>query len=134
MAAMVQALTMGAGELYRKVSRKYNESGEPHLWQEGKNDVGKQYIQEQLDLIKAGELEVTWDYDQSKFMKTVGKGPFFDAFGEFHDGLHSSPYNFPSDQFSLIATMPPSYAVTLLAAMRPYSHYYHLKLTNDEGS
>lgn len=55
-------------------------------------------------------------------MQAVDKGPYMDAFAEFHDGLHSFPYSFPADQFSLIATMPPSYAVTLLAAAQPYSN------------
>ena len=53
-----------------------------------------------------------------------------DAFGEFHDGLHD--YSFiPDDQFSLVATMPASYALTAVAAMRPYSHYYYLDLLNE---
>jgi len=129
-AAMAQALTMGASEIYKKVSSKYNKSGKPHLWKEGKNDVGKQYSQRELDLIEMGELEVTWDYDQSKFMKTVGKGPLMDAFGEFHDGLHNYQY-VPGDQFSLIATMPASYALTAVAAMQPYSYLYYLDLMRE---
>lgn len=126
-AAMVQALTMGASETYKKVSAKYNNTGEPHLWQEGQNDVGKQYSAKQLELIKKGDLKVTWDYDQSGFMKAAGKGPYMDAFGEFHDGLHNFTY-VPGDQFSLIATMPASYALTAVAAMQPYSHLYYLDL------
>lgn len=54
-------------------------------------------------------------------MKAVGKWPFMDAFAEFHDGLHSYRYS-PTDQLSLILTMPPSYAVTVLAAAQPYAH------------
>jgi len=126
-AAMVQALTISASEVYKKVSAKYNNTGEPHLWQEGQNDVGKQYDTEQLELIKKGDLKITWDYDQSGFMKTAGKGPYMDAFGEFHDGLHNFTY-VPGDQFSLIATMPASYTLTTVAAMQPYSHLYYLDL------
>ena len=130
MAAMVQAVTIGASELYKEVSAKYNKSGKPHLWKEGKGNVGKQYSQEELALIGLGELEVTWDYDQSKFMETAAKGPFMDAFAEFHDGLHDFSY-IPDDQFSLIATMPFSYAVTTIASVKPYSYYYYLDLIKE---
>jgi hypothetical protein len=62
-------------------------------------------------------------------LQGVGKGPYMDAFAEFHDGLHD--YSFiPDDQVSLILTMPPSYAVTIVAAAQPYSSYYHLTLNN----
>ena len=50
-----------------------------------------------------------------------------DAFAEFHDGLHDLAF-MPVDQVSLVLTMPPSYAITLLAAAQPYSSYYHLQL------
>ncbi len=55
-----------------------------------------------------------------------------DAFAEFHDGLHDLAF-MPVDQVSLILTMPPSYAITLLAAAQPYSSYYHLQL-RDKGA
>jgi hypothetical protein len=48
-------------------------------------------------------------------MQSVAKGPYMDAFAEFHDGLHDLSF-MPKDQISLIVTMPPSYHVTLLAA------------------
>ena len=125
-AALVQALTIGASEAYRKVSSpKYNKSGKPHLWQEGKSDVGKQLDQETLLRIKKGELKPPLSSDQSAFMQKVGKGPYMDAFAEFHDGLHDFIL-VPDDQFSLIATMPPSYLVTVTAAMSPYSYVYYL--------
>ncbi len=55
-----------------------------------------------------------------------------DAFAEFHDGLHDLAF-MPTDQVSLVLTMPPSYAVTLLAAAQPYSSYYHLRLRDKRG-
>ncbi|PCK31052.1 hypothetical protein CEX98_14330 [Pseudoalteromonas piscicida] len=136
-AAMVQALTMSASELYKRVSTKvskatgkpYNETGEPHLWKEGQSDVGKQLTQAQKDAI-AGGANIPLSSDQSGFMQAAGKGPYMDAFAEFHDGLHD--YSFiPDDQFSLVATMPPSYAITLAAAARPYSHYYYFDLLDE---
>lgn len=138
-AAMVQALTMGASELYKRVSTKtskvtgqpYNESGEPHMWQEGRPDVGKQLDEDTMRQLANGTLKkAPLSSDQSGFMQTAAKGPYMDAFAEFHDGLHD--YSFiPDDQFSLIATMPPSYAITIAAAARPYSHYYYLDLLNE---
>ena len=64
--------------------------------------------------------------DQSNFMQTVGKGPYMDAFGEFHDGLHDLPY-VPGDQLSLITTMPASYALTVVAAMNTYVNTYNIE-------
>ncbi|WP_444924850.1 FG-GAP-like repeat-containing protein [Microbulbifer sp. DLAB2-AF] len=114
---------------YRKLSmmpnadgQPYNQNGEPHLWQEGKPDVGKQLTQGELDTIAAGG-SIPLSSDQSAFMRGVAKGPYMDAFAEFHDGLHGLPY-VPVDQVSLVLTMPPSYVVTLLAAMQPYTHSY----------
>ncbi|MCF1459083.1 MAG: hypothetical protein LPH21_16540 [Shewanella sp.] len=125
LAAITQALTMGASELYRKVSVDYNESGEPHLWRKGQSDVGKQLAEEDLANVLSGKMKAPLSSDQSGFMKAVGEGPYMDAFAEFHDGLHG--YSFvPADQFSLIATMPPSYAITVGAAMHPYAHHYYL--------
>lgn len=59
--------------------------------------------------------------DQSTSMKTVAKGPYMDSFAEFHDGLHELTY-VPVDSVSLIVTMPPSYALTVTAAMQPYTN------------
>ena len=132
MAAMVQALTMGAGEMYKKISRKYNKTGEPHVWQEGQNDVGKQLSDTDLAKVKSGAMEAPISSDQSGFMKTVGRGPLMDAFGEFHDGLHDLSY-VPNDQLSLVATMPPSYVLTAVAAMQPYSYLYSLDLIREGG-
>lgn len=125
MAAMVQALTMGASEIYKKVSSKYNKTGEPHLLQEGISDVGKQLNPKELAKVRNGTMKAPLASDQSSFMKSAGKGPYMDAFAEFHDGLHDLSF-MPKDQFSLIATMLPSYAVTVAAAMQPYSYYYYL--------
>lgn len=130
-AAMVQALTMGASELYRKVSAKYNKSGEPHLWQKGKSDVGKQLQQTELDKIARG-AKPPLSSDQSSFMQGVAKGPYMDAFAEFHDGLHDFTF-IPDDQISLVLTMPPSYVVTIMAASQPYSDYYYLRLIEQKG-
>ncbi len=139
MAALTQAVTMGAKELYRTVSTKiskqtgqpYNEDGNPHLKQRGQSDVGSQLPENLYEKWKGGALtpsEIGMNYDKSQFMQSVGKGPYMDAFAEFHDGLHDFSF-IPDDQASLILTMPPSYAVTLLAAAQPYSSYYHLRLT-----
>ncbi|MEJ6477007.1 hypothetical protein [Pseudoalteromonas piscicida] len=135
-AAMVH---MSASELYKRVSTKvskatgkpYNESGEPHLWQEGRPDVGKQLDEDTMRQLANGTLKkAPLSSDQSGFMQTAAKGPYMDAFAEFHDGLHG--YSFiPDDQFLLVATMPPSYAITIAAAARPYSHYYYLDLLNE---
>ena len=139
MAAMVQALTMGASELYRKVSTKvskatgkpYNESGEPHIWQDGQSDVGKQLTQLQKDAIASGG-DIPLSSDQSWLMKGAAKGAYMDAFAEFHDPLHDYWF-IPDDSFSLVATMPPSYAVTILAAAQPYSHMYSYDLIKEEN-
>ncbi|MCV2884763.1 hypothetical protein OE749_08645 [Aestuariibacter sp. AA17] len=77
--------------------------------------------------------EVPWNYDKSNFMQSAGKGPFMDAFAEFHDGLHDFAF-IPDDQVSLILTMLPSYAVTVLAAAQPYSHYYYVDYLDGRGS
>ena len=139
LAAMVQAITIGASKLYEKVSTKiskstgepYNETSEPHVWQKGRPDVGKQLSGEELALVKTGKMAAPLSSDQSAFMLKVAKAPYMDAFAEFHDGLHD--YSFiPDDQFSLILTMPPSYAITIAAAARPYSHYYYLDLLDKE--
>ncbi|GGE96299.1 hypothetical protein GCM10008027_21670 [Pseudoalteromonas gelatinilytica] len=109
---------------YAEISRAYNPSGKPHIWVNDKSDVGKQYTQDDLDLIAAGQLDVSWQYDQSNFMKTVGRLPYFDSFAEFHDGLHSAPFNWPTNDFALYITMPPSYLITILAAAQPLTHLY----------
>lgn len=139
MAALTQAVTMGAKELYRTISSRiskqtgqpYNGDGSPHIGQRGQSDVGSQLEKDLYEQWKAGALnpeDIGMNYDKSQFMQTVGKGPYMDAFAEFHDGLHDFSF-IPDDQVSLILTMPPSYAVTLLAAAQPYSSYYHLRLT-----
>jgi hypothetical protein len=139
-AAMVQALTMGASELYKKVSTKtskqtelpYNENGKPHLKQRGQSDVGSQlddisYEQWKKGILKSKDIGMA--YDKSPFMQRAGKWPYMDAFAEFHDGFHD--YFFvPDDQVSLILTMAPSYAVTVLAAAQPFSDYYYIHLIN----
>jgi hypothetical protein len=139
-AAMVQALTMGASELYKRVSTKtskqtgqpYNSDGKPHLKQRGQSDVGKQLTKDELDRIARGEIKVPLASDKSRFMQGAAKGPYMDAFAEFHDGLHD--YSFiPDDQISLILTMPPSYAVTIMAAARPLNDYYYLDMLDRNG-
>jgi RHS repeat-associated protein len=118
----VAFITASAMYLYNNISSpKYNKTGKPHLWQKGKSDVGKQLTLKQLKRIANGEMEVPLSSDQSSFMKTVAKGPYMDAFAEFHDGLHDLSF-MPKDQLSLIVTMPPSYALTVLAAVQPYSN------------
>ncbi|MCM2678171.1 RHS repeat domain-containing protein [Echinimonas agarilytica] len=132
-AAMAQALTIGASEIYKNLSSKYNRTGKPHLWQEGRPDVGKQQ-----------KLKLANHYwgasDQAGVMQDLAKGPFMDAFAEFHDGLHDwikedfRPFGFTAeDQVSLFATMLPSYAVTLAAAAKPYSFMYSHELIDDRG-
>ena len=141
--AQQQAVAMRANELYRKVSSKlskqtsqpYNEDGAPHLGQRGQSDVGEQLSPVDFEDWKNGTLkssEIGMGYDKSNFMQSVGKGPYMDAFAEFHDGLHDLAF-MPTDQVSLVLTMPPSYAVTLLAAAQPYSSYYHLRLRDKRG-
>ena len=139
-AAMIQALSMGASELYKRVSTKtskqtgqpYNSDGKPHLKQRGQSDVGKQLDKETLEKIARGERKPPLGSDQSGFMQGAAKGPYMDAFAEFHDGLHDFSF-IPDDQVSLILTMPPSYAVTVLAAAQPYSDYYYLNLIRESG-
>jgi hypothetical protein len=119
----VAFVTSSAQSLYKHVSSKYNPSGKPHLWQKGQSDVGSQLDEKVLARVTNGEITAPLSSDQSVFMKTVGRGPLMDAFAEFHDGLHD--YGFiPDDQVSLIVTMPPSYALTAVAATEPYTHLY----------
>ncbi len=143
MAALTQTVTMGASAIYRKLSSRiskqtgqaYNEDGTPHFGQRGQSDVGKQLDKDLYEKWKNGTLkssEIGMAYDKSNFMQTVGRGPYMDAFAELHDGLHDLAF-MPTDQVSLVLTMPPSYAVTLLAAAQPYSSYYHLRLRDKRG-
>ena len=119
-------------KLGKATGQPYNETGKPHLWQKGQPDVGKQLSGEELALVQAGKMKAPLGSDQSAFMQTVAKGPYMDAFAEFHDGLHD--YSFvPDDQFSLVLTMPPSYVLTLAAAARPYSHFYYLDLLDERS-
>lgn len=124
MAAMAQAVTMGAEAVYKKVSSKYNRTGDVHYEQEGISDVGKQ-VKEKLPDHYWGQS------DQAGVMKDIAKQPYADAFAEFHDGLHDVFTDVlgkgdivTNNAVGLIATMPHSYGVTLLAAARPYSHIY----------
>ena len=100
--------------------------------QRGQSDVGKQLDKETLEKIARGERKPPLGSDQSGFMQGAAKGPYMDAFAEFHDGLHDFSF-IPDDQVSLILTMPPSYAVTVLAAAQPYSDYYYLNLIRESG-
>jgi len=112
--------------LYVKVStiNNYSESGKPHMWQEGKSDVGKQLEVDELSEVQNANMEAPLSSDQSSFMKGVGKYvPYGDAFAEFHDGLHSIP-GMLNDQLSLIVTMPPSYLLTVATAVAPYANTY----------
>lgn len=117
--------------LYAKISiiKNYNEDGKPHLLVRGKLDVGKQlpsdYWDDPSHFDKNGDKIIPFSSDQSTFMNTVAKGSYMDAFAEFHDGLHSLSF-MPNDQISLIVTMPPSYALTVTAAMQPYVGDYML--------
>ena len=124
-------LTSGMRYVYGEISSQYNKTGKPHLFQEGQNDVGRQAVKTNLQEISRGKIIAPWYSDQSTFMKTVGKYvPFADAFGEFHDGLHT---NFmPTDQISLIATIPPSYALTVGAYLQPYNNILITEKNNRE--
>lgn len=123
---------MGASEIYKKVSSKYNKSGKPHLWKEGKPDVGKQ--------LKETVPEHYWGQsDQAGVMQDIAKGPYMDSFAEFHDGLHDMFTDvlgkgdiITNNGVSLILTMPHSYGLTLLAAASPYNYAYtSYKLMNE---
>ncbi|UFH59970.1 FG-GAP-like repeat-containing protein [Sulfurovum mangrovi] len=119
-------VTASARYLYTEISAAYNtNNGKPHLWQDGKPDVGKQLDPDELKDVLSGKMEAPLSSDQSNFMKTVAKYPYMDAFAEFHDGLHSLDF-MPNDQVSLIATMPPSYALTVAADMQQYEVYYRM--------
>ena len=126
----------GIGELSKVVYSKlsqingYNENGEPHLRQEGKSDVGKQLRDIDIEDIQNGLMKAPLLSDQSTFMQTMARGPYMDAFAEFHDGLHDLRY-VPADQVSLILTMAPSYVLTLAAAMQPYTYQYILDEKRD---
>ena len=116
--------------LYMKVStiKNYSESGKPHMWQEGKSDVGKQLPDDYWDESKHYDIDgnkiIPLSSDQSGFMKGFGKYvPYGDAFAEFHDGVHSIP-GMLNDQLSLIVTMPPSYLLTVATAVAPYANTY----------
>ncbi len=124
-------LTASARHLYGKISSDYNQTGEPHILKKGINDVGKQLKPDMLKKIANG-VKAPLSSDQSAFMKAVGRGPFMDAFGEFHDGLHELPY-MPVDQVSLIITMPPSYVLTVTAWMQPYTYLYLMERNRERG-
>jgi len=112
--------------LYMKVSTidNYSESGKPHMWQEGKSDVGSQLKPEDLLKVQNGIMPAPLDSDQSGFMKWIGKNvPYGDAFAEFHDGLHTIP-GMLNDQVSLIVTMPPLYLLTVATEVAPYANTY----------
>jgi hypothetical protein len=121
----IGAITALSQWAYKGVSSPtYNESGKPHMWQDGKSDVGKQLTPKQLQEVQNGTMPVPFSSDQSNFMKGVGKYvPYGDAFAEFHDGLHSI-HGMLNDQLTLIATMPPSYVLTVAAAAGPYVNTY----------
>jgi len=122
----VAFVTAAAAYAYSTVSSKYNtNNGKPHCRQKGLSEVGKHPTTEELSMmdVKSFEYQLT---DQSPFMKWVGKNiPYGDAFAEFHDGLHD--FAIPGDSFSLIATMPPSYALTLAAATDPYTYMLNIE-------
>jgi RHS repeat-associated protein len=132
MAAVIQAVSMGASEAYKQVSSKYNKSGKPHLWKEGKPDVGKQ-LKETVPKHYWGQS------DQAGVMQDIAKGPYMDSFAEFHDGLHDMFTDvlgkgdlITNNGVSLIFTMPHSYGLTLLAAASPYNYAYtSYKLMNE---
>jgi len=117
------ALTSAARYLYGEISVKYNRSGDPHMWLDEPSDVGKQLPPDLLKRVEDGLTDAPLSSDQSGFMKAIAKGPYMDAFVEFHDGLHELDY-VPNNQGALIATMPPSYALTVAAAMQPYAYVY----------
>jgi len=109
-----------ASSAYSKVSKDYNKTGKAHLFQEGKADTGFELNNDELKAIADRKMDIPLPSDQSTFMKTIAKGPFVDAASEFHDGFHDIP-GIPSDQLTLIATMPPSYALTVMAYSQPYT-------------
>ena len=117
--AGIGALTQS---LYSHLSQEYNPDGKPHLWQEGKSDVGKQLGETKMADIAAGRAVAPLSSDQSALMKNIAKGPYMDAFGEFHDGLHDWLGDFEAtnqitnSQTGLAFTMPHSYAITVTAA------------------
>jgi hypothetical protein len=139
MAALTQAVTMGASAIYRKLSSRiskqtglpYNEDGTPHFGQRGESDVGKQ-------LDRTMPKHYWGASDQAGVMQDIAKGPYMDSFAEFHDGLHDMFSDvlgkgdiITNNGVSLILTMPHSYAVTLLAAANPYNYAYtNFKLTS----
>ena len=133
MAAMAQALTMSAEAIYKNVSSKYNKTGEVHIEQKGISDVGKQ--------VKKNLGKHYWGMsDQAGVMNDIAKGPYMDAFAEFHDGLHDIFTDVlgkgnivTNNPVSLVLTMPHSYGLTLLAASRPYNYAYTtFELMNDK--
>jgi len=116
-------ITAGSRLLYKDISSPtYNKTGEPHMWQEGKSDVGKELKGDELEAVRNGTIEAPLSSDQSEWMQGAGKYiPYADAGAEFHDGLHDI---FSNNQALLIATMPPSYVLTVVADVEPYTHLY----------
>jgi hypothetical protein len=54
----VAFVTASARYLYAEISSpKYNSTGKPHLWEEGRSDVGKQLTPRELEMIAKGEME-----------------------------------------------------------------------------
>jgi len=108
---------------YKDISSpKYNESGEPHMWQEGKSDVGKELFDEELIEAQKNPKNAPWMSDQGRGMKFMGKNmPYADAGAEFHDGLMDELSN---NIVVSVATMPPAYVLTVVAAAEPYTNFY----------
>lgn len=130
-AAIAQALTMGAEAIYKygsqriskRTGKPYNDTGEVHVELKDYSDTGKQ-----VDIVNTDYWGMS---DQAGVMKDLGKKWYVDAFAEFHDGLHDTFASvlgkgdvITNNPVSLVATMPHSYGLTLLAASRPYNYAY----------
>jgi len=140
MAAMTQALTMTAEAIYKygsqriskRTGKPYNNTGKVHIELEGISDTGKQ-----VDIVNTDYWGMS---DQAGVMKDLGRKWYVDAFAEFHDGLHDTFTSvlgkgdvITNNPVGLVATMPHSYGLTLLAASRPYNYAYtSFELMNDE--
>ena len=119
-------ITSAAAYAYSAVSSKYNTNGgKSHVLKNKANNVGRELDKQTLLKISQGKFDIPFTSDQSLFMRGVGELPFFDAFGEFHDGLmdmynkmtKGSPllHNVYIHDAVNIGSMFPSYPLSVLA-------------------
>ena len=111
-------------QVNKATKKPYNRTGEPHVWQKGESNVGKN--------LPPGSGK--WYAEDSPVMKRIGEWTFFDAMSESHDGgvdwAKKTPIAYLPSLVYNQGSILPFYVLTVAAYVQPYANLYIITKNN----